>query len=562
MPSSPNAVPYSAMSMVSQDRAAVATAVAQRFLFGSTPGSFRSQLENHPRGGRFKGAVIRKVEPYTLANAATIFAAMSGGVASNPQTIVVGQEVLPLKKPSVTLSLRSNIVAETGKSPYINLIGVLISYRSMVSVFSDPSGVEIFLKDKGMPATETMPRVEVNKTLNSNILLGLNYPVHRESLGDLSFTIQTSNTGVAPHRAWCTVEIRLVVSASSKPYQRGMTRSAVQYVLPSDLFEVTNNDPRLFNAILSPEDLELLREMAENVEGGAAIAHPRGFLASVRNRDLAAFGDPTIHPGDSTSDDGADSDRTGPAIQRGNPLSVRFAGDVPHSGPNTTRVSPPSLVGQELPLPMGSLEQEAAAELMRSLGWDVVRGGDGQLRDRDSGQPVISTPRPLGAKHRVFTSARKIFGLQGSAREALGAISHPSSLPGLEGEASGLVTPARCDLPLFGSVAPRQQSPPLVVASRRPRLYGLPSLYRGLAPPQAWPGEPYLSELGHAEFTRLADLHEASDIFWVLKQKHSDIALLSDDPFDRAVPISFHSVLEDLEDFKLVDDSHPVFEKV
>jgi hypothetical protein len=57
----------------------------------------------------------------------------------------------------------------------------------------------------------------------------------------------------------------------------------------------------------------------------------------------------------------------------------------------------------------------------------------------------------------------------------------------------------------------------------------------------------------------LADLHEASDIFWVLKLKDSGIALLSDDPFDGAVPISFNSVLEDLEDFKLVDDSHPVF---
>jgi hypothetical protein len=68
-----------------------------------------------------------------------------------------------------------------------------------------------------------------------------------------------------------------------------------------------------------------------------------------------------------------------------------------------------------------------------------------------------------------------------------------------------------------------------------------------------------LSELGHAEFSRLADFHEASDIFWVHKPKDSNIALLSDDPFDGAVPISFHSVLEDLEDFKLVDETHPVF---
>jgi hypothetical protein len=506
--------------------------------------------------------VIRKVEPYTLANAATIFAAMSGGASSQPHTIVVGKEVLPLKKSSLKLSLRSNIIAETGKAPYINLIGVLISYRSMVSVFSDPSGVEISVQDKGMPATETMPRVEVNKTLNSNILLGLNYPVHRESLGDLSFTVQTNDTGVAPHRAWCTLEIRLVVSASSKPFQRGMTRSAVQYVLPSDLFEVTNNDPRLFNAILSPEDLDLLREMAEDVEGGAAIAHPRGFLASVRNRDLAAFGDPTVHPGDSTSEDGFETE--GAITPHGvGPSSVRFVDHAPSRGLDLSGSGRPS-PEDSAPTPpsMGSLEQEAAAELMRSLGWDVVRGGDGQLRDRDSGQPAISLPRPLGVKTRVFTSARKVFGMQaGSGGDGP---SPPFSTISRDGEGSGVGGPScpiGSDLPLFGSVASRRASPPLVVAHRRPRLYGLPALYRGVRPPQSWPEDSYLSELGHAEITRLADLHEASDIFWVLKSKDSDIALLSDDPFEGAFPISFHSVLEDLEDFKLVDDSHSVFAK-
>lgn len=356
-------VPYSALNISGQPHGTASTAAAHRFLFGSTPATYRQQIENHVEGRTFLGAVVRKVEPYTLKDGAALFQAMAGGENAEYVDVTIGRGVISLKDPTVTFALRRNIFDSAGKHKFYGLVGLLISYRTLVSAFSSPSGVEVTLKDAGMDKGETVPRVEFNKTLNANILLGLNYSVPAEALSDLAFSVGTTNTGVGRGRPWATMEVVLRVVVSDKPFPRGMTRSGVQYVLPSDLFEVQNNDPRLFNAVLSPDDLRALKDIADDIPGAKGVATTRGILASRANGHGDQLGAPSVMPEDSASNVGALVRRPEAAVHFGAPppLSEASPGD---DGSSLASLAAPL----EDPVVL-----EAALDMLRLRGFTIDR---------------------------------------------------------------------------------------------------------------------------------------------------------------------------------------------
>jgi hypothetical protein len=95
----------------------------------------------------------------------------------------------------------------------------------------------------------------------------LNHCIPISNIKDIQLVLATDATGVKKGRAWGSVEAVALVTLSSKGIVTGFTRSVVQYVLPSYLFEVESDDPRLFHGVLQQSDLESLRGIRGDVAG-------------------------------------------------------------------------------------------------------------------------------------------------------------------------------------------------------------------------------------------------------------------------------------------------------
>lgn len=358
------------LEIVRSGGANVTTAVAKNFLFGTTPNSFKQQLDNHVKDTTFYAAKLRKMDTYTMRDAANVFETMEGNEFSHSVVIRFGGGVIPLMNEETSFGLKKEIVVTAGKKPYFGLVALAVNFRSMSSPFSEAGGVELVMKDAGNKSEIVMPRVEFNRNLHSNILVGLNYPVAFKDLSDISFTISTNSTGMRAGRQFATVEIQMKVVTSDKPVPRGMTRAAVQYILPSDILELTANDPRLFNAILNQEDLEAVRAIISDVPGSSNHAFKHGELKSTGS---SQFGPPTIAPGESASNVGSSSSVPN--------QTVRF---------NNNIVTMPDVEEQPGDVEPTDEMLAAAADLMRSYGYTVAKLSDNTHRRASS----ISSIRP------------------------------------------------------------------------------------------------------------------------------------------------------------------------
>lgn len=253
-----------------EDDTDVGLAAMTRFAFPETPGSFREHLLSHQRGTSFTGAVIRQVNPFSAAQADQVFLGMEEDTTRASSMIKFEGGPLNLTSKKTTISLKKVIKAPDNQ-PYVLLEAVLIRFRPLVSAFAASSGVTITLVDTGVSSDETNPAVTFSKTLGCQVLMGLSYPLPVSHLKDLELQISVGATGMQRFRAWGTVELAFGAMFSTKPLTSGITYSKVLYELPSDILEVHAVDPRLFNAVLTQEDLDFLRDIQQDIPGSRNV---------------------------------------------------------------------------------------------------------------------------------------------------------------------------------------------------------------------------------------------------------------------------------------------------
>jgi len=245
-------------------------AEAEQWLFSDTPSSFREHIESHVEGRTFEGATIREVVPFTMSDAKKHFLAMTEDAAEETVFVSFKEGTINLTSRETSFSLAKVMEPPRG-SKYVMLSAIMLKYRPLVSTFAMASSAFVRLNDKGIIGSETSPTVSFSKTLGANILMGLSYPVPLKNIKDLVLTIGVGATGVAKGRAWAAVELAVGLRFSAKPLTSGMTRSVVQYELPSDIFTVESTDPRVFHADLAQQDLDALRDIKNDIPGARTV---------------------------------------------------------------------------------------------------------------------------------------------------------------------------------------------------------------------------------------------------------------------------------------------------
>lgn len=275
----------------------VAQAV-DKWLFAEQPQDLSEHLRKHVPGNRLDSVVMRTVEPFTMANARSVFAQMSEGSNITQQIFHIKGDELILSDLSVSVSFANDLVCppppdsmpvpqmrkekprrslnpfkSTPKylpfvpagAKYAALTAVIIKYRPLTTMFSTAGRLEITLWDHGVATEAPVAAVSLSRTGPANILLGSNYMMLAHNLGRLELRIEVSLTGMRPGQAWGVAEMAFAVTFGAKPFPLGVTHSVVQYELPSDLFIIHAADPAVFNAELSQKDLDTMRAMQGDI---------------------------------------------------------------------------------------------------------------------------------------------------------------------------------------------------------------------------------------------------------------------------------------------------------
>jgi len=345
------------MQITESDVTSITEEVAA-WLFPSTAGSFAEQMVQHSPGNAFNAARIREVSSFSMADAESHFVDMTADAAIRQTVVNLGNGVLDLKAKTTKHQLGK--LMPTGKGVrYIMVRAIMIAYRPLTNAFGQGSKIEVTLSDSGL-TSDNPALVSLSKTLPANILLGTNYSIGVKDAKDLSLTISVGATGVTKGRPWGTAEIKVLIETSPKPFSSGATKSFVQYLLPSDIFEVASNDPTKFNAVLVQADIDRLRDIKDDIPGARNLSlETTGIFQSMKNRPAEPAGPASIG-----------------SYLRDDPFSLR--GD-PDSSTESSRAS--SVRRKKLksttvvtPIDQPSPEQLAvAASMMRKHGFHVSR---------------------------------------------------------------------------------------------------------------------------------------------------------------------------------------------
>jgi len=264
------------------------------WVFTDTPQDLSQQLRRHRRGQVFNNVAIRTVVPFTLENAASVFAAMAEDVNEEARTMRVREDVLCMSDKSVSIRISKDMIdpeVEISRNPwaerrpgrlvhwnpfksvsfvpsdakFATITAIMIKYRPLVNIYHQAGRMEISLWDHGLAQAKPVSLTSSSKTAPANILLGLNHSVYVQQLNRLELRIEVSSTGMNPGHPWGTAEIAFRFCFSQKPLLKAYTQSVIQYELPSDLFIVRQTDPSVFNAELSQNDIDTLRCMQMDI---------------------------------------------------------------------------------------------------------------------------------------------------------------------------------------------------------------------------------------------------------------------------------------------------------
>jgi len=226
----------------------------------------------------------------------------------------------------------------------------------------------------------------------------LGHPIPIKNLGDLSFLIEVDIPSVVPGRAWSSIEVAFHIQFSSKPLSAGITRSLVQYELPSDLFEIEARDPRIFNAVLNQSDLDRLKAIKDDIPGARKVSFDAPGVLGNRTTQKSPSREPVPTP------------VTNENFLRVDPFSLGSQNAGPSNRPS------PGII------PLRGREEEPRPEIIRK-GTPALEYAANRLRSE--GFQVNRIPRTL-----LEMSESELRGIDGGLYSVLSVIAPELSLSG------------------------------------------------------------------------------------------------------------------------------------
>jgi len=267
----------------------------EQWLFARAPQNLSELIADHTPGTEFRPVVIRPVVPFTMQNAANVFAAMTEDSNIEQKTLRIKDQQMSLVDKSIVIRLSRELVDPSPpdeqthigakRSPlsrfkqfirpshpfipegvqYATLTAIMIRYRPLCTLYHTIGRMEIKLIDDALAGDIPVAFTSSSRTAPANILMGVNHSIPVYQLSRLQLKIDVNNTGMKPGFPWGTMEFAFCFQFSSKALVSGFTNSMVQYELPSDLFIIRSRDPTQFNAELQQSDIDAMREIEADI---------------------------------------------------------------------------------------------------------------------------------------------------------------------------------------------------------------------------------------------------------------------------------------------------------